>query len=129
MASGAIVPAVEPEVPKVPMDYTWAKRLGLVRKPAAFISTISDDRGEELKYAGMPITEVFSEDIGVGGVLSLLWFRRRLPTVRALAAARVLAHVRIPVAYLVPAPPLATPPVLVHPWMRPFRPPLRPPCL
>mmetsp|Transcript_7070 Transcript_7070/g.17035 ORF Transcript_7070/g.17035 Transcript_7070/m.17035 type:complete len:1092 (+) Transcript_7070:196-3471(+) len=77
--SGAITPAIEPEVPKVPMDYTWAKRLGLVRKPAAFISTISDDRGEELKYAGMPISEVFSEDIGVGGVLSLLWFRRKLP--------------------------------------------------
>lgn len=23
-----IVPAPEPEVPKVPMDYTWAKKLG-----------------------------------------------------------------------------------------------------
>lgn len=30
-------------------------------------------------YAGMPISEVFSADIGLGGVLSLLWFRRRLP--------------------------------------------------
>lgn len=27
----------------------------------------------------MPISEVFSADIGLGGVLSLLWFRRRLP--------------------------------------------------
>lgn len=136
---------VEPDVPKVPMDYTWAKRLGLVRKPANFISSISDDRGDELRsvlrpardtnikkkkhtckqtsmlvsagisdgfpgnhsallvdlaelfrsphacptddiphdsrgsYAGMPISEVFSADIGLGGVLSLLWFRRRLP--------------------------------------------------
>ena len=40
---------VEPDVPKVPMDYTWAKRLGLVRKPANFISSISDDRGDELR--------------------------------------------------------------------------------
>ena len=77
--AGAIPEIVEPDIPKVPMDYTWAKRLGMVRKPASFISSISDDRGEELLYAGMPISEVFSEDIGVGGVLSLLWFRKRLP--------------------------------------------------
>ncbi|CAM9094584.1 unnamed protein product [Chrysoparadoxa australica] len=79
VSKGVIEPAQEPPVPKVPMDYTWARRLGLVRKPANFISSISDDRGEELKYGGMPITKVFKEDIGVGGTLSLLWFRRRLP--------------------------------------------------
>jgi len=27
----------------------------------------------------MPISEVFEKDVGVGGVLSLLWFRRQLP--------------------------------------------------
>jgi len=61
------------------MDFTWAKKLGLVRKPANFVSSISDDRGEELEYAGMAISEVFEKDLGVGGVLSLLWFRRLLP--------------------------------------------------
>ena len=61
------------------MDYNWAQELGLIRKPAAFISTISDDRGQELLYAGMPISDVFREEIGIGGVMSLLWFRRRLP--------------------------------------------------
>jgi len=76
---GVIVPRAEPPVPKIPMDYSWAKRLGLIRKPANFISTISDDRGEELTYAGMPISEAIGQDIGVGGVLSLLWFRRNLP--------------------------------------------------
>ncbi|CAN0422793.1 unnamed protein product, partial [Ectocarpus sp. 8 AP-2014] len=79
LEKGLVKAMVEPPVPKVPMDYTWAKRLGLVRKPANFISSISDDRGDELSYAGMPISEVFSADIGLGGVLSLLWFRRRLP--------------------------------------------------
>lgn len=79
VASGAIVPQPEPPVPKIPMDFNWAKRLGLIRKPANFISTISDDRGDELTYAGTPISEAISEDIGVGGVVSLLWFRRRLP--------------------------------------------------
>jgi ATP citrate (pro-S)-lyase len=76
---GVIIPKAEPPVPKIPMDYNWAKRLGLIRKPANFISSISDDRGDELTYAGMPISTAIAEDIGVGGVLSLLWFRRRLP--------------------------------------------------
>ncbi|KIW06991.1 ATP-citrate synthase subunit 1, variant [Verruconis gallopava] len=77
--SGNIKPKPEPAVPKIPMDYSWAQELGLIRKPAAFISTISDDRGQELLYAGMPISDVFKENIGIGGVMSLLWFRRRLP--------------------------------------------------
>lgn len=49
LKKGLVKPIVEPPVPKVPMDYTWAKRLGLVRKPANFISSISDDRGDELR--------------------------------------------------------------------------------
>ena len=72
-------PVPEPEVPKVPLDYTLAKRLGMVRKPANFISTISDDRGEELLYAGKPLGEVLEQGLGIGGVVSLLWFRRQLP--------------------------------------------------
>ena len=76
---GIIKPQPEPAVPKIPMDYHWAQELGLIRKPAAFISTISDDRGQELLYAGMPISDVFKDNIGIGGVMSLLWFRRRLP--------------------------------------------------
>lgn len=74
-----IVPRPEPPTPTIPMDYKWASELGLIRKPAAFISTISDERGQELMYAGMPISDVFKEEIGVGGVVSLLWFKRRLP--------------------------------------------------
>ncbi|BDD62261.1 citrate synthase [Monascus purpureus] len=76
---GTIQPQPEPVPPKIPIDYSWAQELGLIRKPAAFISTITDDRGQELLYAGMPISDVFKEDIGIGGVMSLLWFRRRLP--------------------------------------------------
>ena len=79
VANGTIIPKPEPPVPKIPMDYIWAKRLGLIRKPANFISSISDDRGDELSYATVPISEAISSDMGVGGVLGLLWFRRRLP--------------------------------------------------
>jgi ATP citrate (pro-S)-lyase len=53
------------------MDFTWAKKLGLVRKPANFVSSVSDARGEDLDYVGMVISEVFEKDLGVGGVLSL----------------------------------------------------------
>ncbi|KAH8103790.1 hypothetical protein DFH11DRAFT_1651901 [Phellopilus nigrolimitatus] len=78
VASGAVFPKPEREPPVIPMDYKWAQELGLIRKPAAFISTISDERGQELLYAGMRITDVFKEDIGLGGVVSSLWFKRSL---------------------------------------------------
>ena len=29
------------------MDYNWARELGLIRKPASFMSSISDERGQE----------------------------------------------------------------------------------
>lgn len=77
--NGTIKPKAEVEPPNIPMDYQWASKLGLIRKPAAFISTISDERGQELMYAGMRISDVFKEEIGIGGVISLLWFKRRLP--------------------------------------------------
>lgn len=77
VAKGTIVPAQEVPPPTVPMDYSWARELGLIRKPASFMTSICDERGQELIYAGMPITEVFKEEMGLGGVLGLLWFQRR----------------------------------------------------
>ena len=59
MAAELIVPQPEKEPPSVPMDYSWAQELGLIRKPASFMSSICDERGEELLYAGMPISDVF----------------------------------------------------------------------
>ena len=79
------IPITEP--PKVPMDYAIALRDKVIRKPANFICTISDDSGDELTYGGpygsergKKISEVFDEDLGIGGVISLLWFKRLLPT-------------------------------------------------
>lgn len=78
--SGAIVPAPEVPPPTVPMDYNWARELGLIRKPASFMTSICDERGQELLYAGMPVTEVLKQNVGIGGVVSLLWFQRCLPS-------------------------------------------------
>ena len=58
-------------------NYFCIQELGLIRKPASFMTSICDERGQELLYAGIPITDIFKEDMGIGGVLSLLWFQRR----------------------------------------------------
>ncbi|XP_064456434.1 ATP-citrate synthase-like [Ornithodoros turicata] len=77
--SGIIIPLPEVPPPTVPMDYNWARELGLIRKPASFMTSICDERGQELLYAGMPITSVIEQELGLGGVLGLLWFQRRIP--------------------------------------------------
>ena len=56
--NGTIVVQAEVPPPTVPMDYVWARELGLIRKPASFMTSVSDERGQELLYAGMPISEV-----------------------------------------------------------------------
>lgn len=58
-SKGMVTPIVEKPPPTIPMDYNWARELKLIRKPANFMTTISDERGEELLYAGMPISDVF----------------------------------------------------------------------
>ncbi|KAJ7910270.1 ATP citrate lyase isoform 2 [Mycena leptocephala] len=84
---GVVVVKAEMEPPVIPMDYKWAQELGLIRKPAAFISTISDERGQELLYAGMRISDVFKEDIGLGGVVSLpSWATKFIEMVLMLTA-------------------------------------------
>lgn len=73
---GYIVPVEEVPPPTVPMDYSWARELGLIRKPASFMTSICDERGQELLYAGMPISDVLNKNVGIGGVISLLWFQK-----------------------------------------------------
>ncbi|CAK0844399.1 unnamed protein product, partial [Prorocentrum cordatum] len=79
--SGEIEPqGAELPAPALPADFDSLKKKGLVRKPASFVCSISDDRGAEPTYAGVPISEIAADaELGVGGAISLLWFRRRLP--------------------------------------------------
>ncbi len=74
-----ITPAAEIEPRKVPIDFKQAVSEGLVRRSTNFVSTICDDRGEEHSYAGVPITKVIEEKYGIGGVIGLLWFKKKMP--------------------------------------------------
>lgn len=50
-----------------------------VRKGTNIISTISDDRGDEPKYCGIPISQVVATKADLGSVISLLWFKKSMP--------------------------------------------------
>ncbi|MFH2101309.1 MAG: citrate/2-methylcitrate synthase [Candidatus Micrarchaeota archaeon] len=76
---GTIKPAQEVAPPELPVDFNAAIKSGAVRKPTSFVCTISDDRGEEVTYGGVPISTIIEEDYGLGDVISLLWFRKKLP--------------------------------------------------
>ena len=76
---GVIIPAPEPEIPKIPVDYDVALKSKMIRRPANFVSSISDDRGEECLYGNKTISQVVREGLGIGGAISLLWFKRLMP--------------------------------------------------
>jgi len=73
-------PPAELPAPRIPAEYASALATGQIRRPTAFISTISDDRGEELSYCGVPISKVITGGYGLGDVIGLLWFKRRFPS-------------------------------------------------
>lgn len=78
-AAGLVKDVVEPEIPKIPMDFGKASSEGMVRKATNLICTISDDRGEEVLYAGKPLSRVMDDQMGIGGVIGLLWFKKEIP--------------------------------------------------
>ncbi|MHA1835524.1 MAG: citrate/2-methylcitrate synthase [Candidatus Odinarchaeia archaeon] len=78
-SKGIIKEPEEFELPKIPLDYKTALKQGLIRKPTNFICTISDDRGEEPLYYGVPISKIIEENYSIGDIISLLWFKRKLP--------------------------------------------------
>ena len=77
--SGKLVPKPDVEPPRIPIDYDVAVKQGIIRRPRQFISTISDDRGDELRYCGITISDIFKKNYGLGGVIGLLWFKKKLP--------------------------------------------------
>jgi len=49
------------------------------RISTSIISSICDERKEELNYAGVPISTIIEENYRIGDIISLLWFKQRLP--------------------------------------------------
>ncbi|KAK4717030.1 hypothetical protein R3W88_015368 [Solanum pinnatisectum] len=76
---GKITPIKEVTPPQIPEDLSTAIKSGKVRVPTHIISTISDERGVEQRYAGVPMSTLVEQGYGVGDVVSLLWFKRTLP--------------------------------------------------
>jgi succinyl-CoA synthetase alpha subunit/citrate synthase len=76
---GVIREPKEVTPPNVPIDFKTAISEGLVRRPTNFICTISDDRGEEVTYGGVPISDLVERGNGIGDVIGILWFKKRLP--------------------------------------------------
>jgi ATP citrate (pro-S)-lyase len=85
-----ITPADDSEPPGLPADFKVAEKEGKVRKATNFICSISDDRGEEVTYAGVPISEIIENDMSIGDVIGLLWFKKRLPPYAARFIEKVL---------------------------------------
>ncbi len=78
-AEGKVRDVIEPQIPTIPVDYSKALSTRMIRRPTTFICTISDDRGEEVLYAGIPLSDVLEKNMGIGGVIGLLWFKKVLP--------------------------------------------------
>ena len=76
---GKIKPAKDFEPPKVPLDFNDATRLGVVRRPADVVVSISDDRGEIVTFNQIPLDKIINENKSIGYVIGLLWFKRELP--------------------------------------------------
>eukprot|EP00736_Rhodelphis_marinus_P013809 Rmarinus@m.12153 len=77
--SGKHTPIPMVPAPSVPKNLDAALKEGAVRKPTSIISTISDDRGEEPCYGGYPMSELMNDGATIGDIISLLWFKKRLP--------------------------------------------------
>ncbi len=77
---GRISPVKEFEPRKLPLDFAKAIALGIVRRPSNITCTISDDRGEEPSYVGIPMSQIFDGRHTLGDIIGLLWFKKRLPS-------------------------------------------------
>lgn len=87
---GVLIPAKDSDPPKIPVDYAVALKSKMIRKPTSITCTISNDSGEELTYAGTQISEIIEKDYSLGDVISMLWFKKRLPAYASKFIEKVL---------------------------------------
>jgi ATP citrate (pro-S)-lyase len=67
--------------PKIPLELGVALKSGTVRVSSSITTSITDDRGSEIKYGNVPLSTIVKaqEHFGIGGVIGLLWFKKTLP--------------------------------------------------
>ena len=88
-----IQPIEEVKPQTVPLNYSEALRDGIIRKSTSITSTISDERGNELHYAGVPISSIVRDGMSLTDVVGLLWFGKKLPAEAAHFIQTVLVMV------------------------------------
>jgi succinyl-CoA synthetase alpha subunit len=76
---GKVEPKPDKEPKIIPVDLNTAIAEGRIRIPTNFICTITDERGDQPLYAGVPLTDVVEEGYGIGGIIGLLWFKKKFP--------------------------------------------------
>lgn len=75
-----LIPQIKEKEPQtLPQEYETLRRQNKIRKTTSIISSISDDRGPEATYHGRPISEFVEKNLGIGQVISHLWFKKQLP--------------------------------------------------
>ncbi|MBI4360689.1 ATP citrate synthase [Candidatus Micrarchaeota archaeon] len=73
------IPAETQNPPVIPEDFSVAVKKNRVRRPASIVSSISDDRGEDVLYHGETLTSLLERKASLGDVIALLWFKKKLP--------------------------------------------------
>ncbi len=66
----------EQKAPQLPEDIEKAVKSNKVRVPSIFQSTISDERGVVLRYAGYSVVDLIEKSYGIEDVMSLLWTKK-----------------------------------------------------
>ncbi len=73
------VPKETVVVPPIPAEFKDSFAKNKVRRPSSIISSISDDRGDDVLYNKEPLTKLLNENASLGDVIALLWFKKKLP--------------------------------------------------
>jgi len=77
--SHRLVPKPDHQPKHVPIDYSTAKKLGLVRYTPHFTTSITDERGSEVTYNNVAIKDILSSDNSIGATIGHLWMKKKLP--------------------------------------------------
>ena len=77
---GIVKEQEEAPVPSFPQNFESALKEKKIRKTKEMMCSISCDTGQEATYLGVPITRILEDtSSGLGYVIGLLWFKKRLP--------------------------------------------------